>query len=504
MEIFPRAVIACASSQPERRPPKSMLFIQTRISEQEVDGATRLLLLEKLQEKGLVPLIRAARLTAYELALLGPERAGAMERAIAARMAEEDDAPYARGDLFCFEDFTLFLIFGEDENEAEGIRAGIVYETGTTEPQQKLDAFCRNVSAALEATRSGGGGAENSALRMSGETAWKARPPRRPAGFARFAAAQAETAPAEAAQPSANGSDGGRVAELLQDGNARRFLRRLAEAHAEGRTQEFWERERSQATIEPLSERLAGAGLLRREVLVVCRQGGRALFRLPSAEALAVLAASNAVCSECGANVADEKVEELIAPTPAADAALADGSWMIDRLRRILREQGIPDDEMVVARSASGEASLLANAHGDLFLFILRDGDWTGMEAWRALDQQLETEASHLVVIATGAMQGAGRARLRERLAQRRGEGAGGPEVIMIEGFEAAPGELQHAFERVSHRVLAEELRPLNSGLGLNVGHLVSTRFRMLERSDALKDLAASAAGALAGSLQEI
>ena len=501
MEIFPRGVIACATSQPERRPPKSMLIVQSRTSEQVVEGATRLLLLEKLQEKGLVPLLRAARLTAYELALLGPERAREMERALAARMAEEDESPYTRGDLFCFEDFILFLIFGDEEDEAGGMRAGIVYAAETGEPSQKLDSFCRNISAALEAAR-GGGSAESGALR-DGATAWKERAPHRSAAFARFIAVPAAAAAPVAEQSGANGSNStGRVAELLQDGAARRFLRRLTEAQAEGHISEFLER--SEATSNSLSEQLAAAGLLRREVLVICRQGGRALFRLPSAEALAVLAASNAVCSECGASVADEKVEELLAPTPAAETALADGAWMIEHLRRILREQGVPEAEVVVVRAASGEASLLANVRGESFLFILRDGDWTGADAWRALDQQLETEASHLVVIATAKIQSEGRARLRERLAQRAGEAGGGPEIIMVEGLEAVPGELQHAFERVSQRALAEELRPLNAGLGINVGYLVSTRFRMLERSGALRDLAASAAGALAGSLREI
>ena len=60
--------------------------------------------------------------------------------------------------------------------------------------------------------------------------------------------------------------------------------------------------------------RLEDAGLVEREVQVSCRKTGHALFRLPTANALAVVTVSDATCSECGSPVADEKVEEVIAP----------------------------------------------------------------------------------------------------------------------------------------------------------------------------------------------
>ncbi|MCA1616110.1 MAG: hypothetical protein LC800_18815, partial [Acidobacteria bacterium] len=88
-----------------------------------MDGATRRLLLEKLQERGLVPLVRSSRLHLYELALHGSERAHDMESAVAARTEIEGDAPYVRGDLFCFDDYAHFLIFSDG---AGGLRAGII------------------------------------------------------------------------------------------------------------------------------------------------------------------------------------------------------------------------------------------------------------------------------------------------------------------------------------------------------------------------------------------
>jgi hypothetical protein len=103
----------------------------------------------------------------------------------------------------------------------------------------------------------------------------------------------------------------------------------------------------------------------------------------------------------------------------------------------------------------------------------------------------------------TGRIQEDARVRLREH-ARRRARGGDEVEVVLIEGMDAASGELQHAFERASQRALAAELCELDSSLGFSAGYMVATRFRLMHRSDALKDLAESAVGALAGSLREI
>ena len=153
MEIFLRPVIACALQ--EREENSKMLFVEARIADLSADGAMRILLLEKLQEKGLTPLIRTSRLSCYEQALLGPDRVKEMERAVSNWVETEEDGLYTRGDVFCVEDFVLFLIFGSEEDELTGMRAGIIYGAETAEPQRKLDAFCRNVRDALDSARIG-------------------------------------------------------------------------------------------------------------------------------------------------------------------------------------------------------------------------------------------------------------------------------------------------------------------------------------------------------------
>jgi len=491
-----------------------MLFVENRISDYQVEAAARLELLDKLQEKGLVPLIRSTRLSCYDLALLGPERAREMEHIVGAWTDAEGDAPYINGDVFWFEDFALFLVFNDATNDEAGMRAGIIYEAETQEPQRKLEAFCRNVANALQWQTSN---ASNDTADATEQTVLDATIEWHPrlspsdenvqASFTKFAVARKDdtTVPMkEKGKRQVSPIENARALELLNDAEARRALRRIREKHADGSIKELlvnngageWA---SMSIIDSLRE----AGLLRHEVLVSCRQKERALFRLPSPETLAVVMSSNATCSECGTSLADEKAEELVAPTELAHALLEDGSWLTARLRASLRAAGVPDKDVAAGASdGEGESYMMANVCHELFLFALRDGELTAAFARRVLDRQLETEAAHLVIITTGKIHDDGRARLRDGVRRRAQEGSGF-ELVSVEGMERAVTELHHAFDRVSQTQLTNELYELDRSLGLNVGYLIATRFRLRQKNGALEALAASAVGALAGSLRE-
>src|SRR5215213_8649587 len=371
-----------------------MLFIETKTSDRGVECGVRLGLLEKLQEKGLTPLIRSTRQSCYEQALLGPDRVAEMEREVAAWTEAEDDCAYVRGDVFCFEDFVLFLIFGDDQDEGAGMRAGIVYGAEMLEPRKKLDAFCRNVADALEAVRTAGsnGGAPK-------EIEWQRREPATLAESARLIGAESDSAAGDRKGEAASA----RALELLEDTEVRRLMRRVTESQAEGRVSEVLANAEDEATAASLIRRMADAGLLRREVLVSCRKKSRPIFRLPSPDALNVITATSAVCSECGTAIADEKIEDLVKPTEAASRMLEDGSWLLSRVHNTLRELGVPEDQIVTARAAEGgEAQILVSVCDEPFLLALRDGDVTAAQARHALAVQAETEAAHLVVIASG------------------------------------------------------------------------------------------------------
>ncbi|HYX40052.1 MAG TPA: hypothetical protein VE821_00070, partial [Pyrinomonadaceae bacterium] len=294
-----------------------------------------------------------------------------------------------------------------------------------------------------------------------------------------------------------------RVAGMLEDTEARQVLRRLVEVQREGRGAAALLGGEGEGVSESLLNRLAGAGLVKREVLVSCRKDGRPLFRLPSPDALDVLKATNVLCSECGASIADEKADEITVPTSLTTTLLQDGSWLTTHLRSILIKLGLPEGQIsTYPVSGEGESRAMAHLCGEAFLFLLRDGDWTAAQARHALDEQTRADAPHLVIIATGKIQEEARQRLREH-ARRRMQGGRAAEVLFIEGMETVAPELQQAFARVAQSALNTELWPLDSTLGLNVAQLITTRARLLQKSGALRELAASAAGALAGSLRE-
>lgn len=462
-----------------------MLFFTSRASELSVDGATRLHLLDRLQERGFTPLIRASRLISFEQALQGAERAKEMERAIAAWTETEENSLYVRGDLFSIEEQVFYLIFGGAEDDLAGMRAGIVYGRETMDSERKLELFCRRVSEALDDIRS----------TASREDA--------AAGPAEWTTGENVVAIDDYTSQVADDSTVEKrlALEALEDIQARRLLYRIEEAQAAGRLAELLANEiENQAHIK----RLADVGLLKREVLVCCRKEGRPLFRLPSIEMLSVITASNAMCSECGAALSDEKVEELVMLTDMARALLPDSTWLVNRLCALLQEMGVPQRAIrLLPAIGDGEVHMKVTVAYEPFLFVLRDGDLTVTNAARALDKLIETQAQHLAVIVTGRILEDARVRLREQ-ARRRARGGNETEVLLIEGVDAAAAELQHAFERASQRALSTELCQLDASLGFSAGYMIATRFRLMQRSEALRDLAESAAGAPAGSLREI
>ena len=473
-----------------------MLFTESKSLDYATDGQTRTSLLESLQEQGFVPLIRSARLHMYESALAGAERATALERALVARAEAETEAAYVRGDLFCVDDYAHYLLFGDAAGE--GVRAGIVYESGTADPLEKLDAFCRSVRESLDAARSAGksGPAETSGAAPSTAAEWEARAARVSDSFQRFAADATATTPAGARGEMVEGWL--RTSGMLEDSQARGFLRRLSEAHKEGRAAAALAAGGESAPADFLN-RLAEVGLLKREILVSCRKDGRALFRLPSPDAFSVLSGSNAVCNECGAAIADERAEEVTVPTSLTATLLQDGAWLATHLRSLISQLGVADKDIVARPTGGdGEVRLMANVCGEAFLFLLHDGDWTTAQARRALDDHAKIESAHLVLVATGKIQDEARGRLREH-ARRRTQGGRELELILVEGMDAVAAALQPVFERVSADALAEELWELDASLGVSAGQLLAARFHLTHRpAGAPRDVAAATTAAAA------
>jgi hypothetical protein len=470
-----------------------MLLLASRILEHELDDEGRLRLLAKLQDREFIPLIRSTRLNCYAQALVDAKRIEEMERLVAASTNSDEHASYVHGDIFCFEDHTFFLLFGDVESgSAARMRAGVVYEPRTAEPLRKLNSFCQTISLCLADERDQlPESVEDGALVKL--MPWRQDSSAIHQGFMRFVAKQdADSLSTIACRE--NARERVRASKLLEDDGARVFLRRAKEAYAEGYPVNPSSDEMTATSFEFSVDKLLEAGLLRREVLVSCRKFGHTLFSLPSADALAVVTISQARCSVCGTGIADEKVEEVLAPTQFSSILLEDGAWLVNRLHAILRELGISESEIAVEPPAGdGEARMVARVCGELFLIVMRDGDLTPAFARRAINTKIETESRHLLIVATGKIHNEGRMSLQS-FAKRLASGGNDFELIIADGASAAEVELRRAFERISQKALTEQLCELDASLGLSVPHLIKTRFQMLKdigRSDRIARLPA-------------
>jgi hypothetical protein len=112
-------------------------------------------------------------------------------------------------------------------------------------------------------------------------------------------------------------------------------------------------------------------------------------------------------------------------------------------------------------------------------LIVTRDGDLTPAFARSAIDLEIQTEASHLVIVATGRIHKEAGVLLQNH-SRRRVSGGQDFEMIVADDAATAGRELEAALERVSRRVVAEQLCVLDGSIGFSVSRLVLTKFQLL------------------------
>ena len=467
-----------------------MLFIRSNTLALSLHASERRRLLDALAaESEFTPLIRAARRRFFQT-LVAPSggdaasvaaAAAELERECEARRESDGGVAYTPGELFCAGDCVLSLLFRE--SASEGVSAGIAYSVETSEPLAKLERFCRDVREALVELRGAEGGARATTEPAPDLPGWEARAGSSPEGLARFIAIQ----PADFVRAAAalrGGRELTRASELMEERTVRSFLRRVQELRREGYTPRRLLTEAG-ALAGVSVEMMLDAGLLEREVRVSCRKSGHALFDLPSPDSLAAITISKAKCSQCAAPVADEVVEETINPTRLAVSLLEDGRWLGNRVYQIIRSLGIPEVEIATGpASAHGESCLAVEVCGSSFLFVARDGDLTPAFCRRVAEVVEETEATHLVVVVTGAVEDEGQLRLYE-FAWRRARAGRDLDVTLVEGLRGARAQIERSFERVVHRELSRHLFALDAALGFSAGNFVLGWFKLAQASGA-------------------
>ena len=453
-----------------------MLLIQTNNLSLSPTAAERLRLLDALASKGLTPLIRSARQRFFQL--LAPQRgptAGELEGDCASRQEAAGHAPYTPGELFCVGDCVMSLVFVPG---AEGVvKAGVIYDVHTAAPLNRLERFCQDVLAAAAGSVTTGHEVSSNQLAL-----WKPGEGRSlPHGLARFIASQPPGFVRAAALR--GGREMRRASELMGERRVRTFLRRVQELRREGYSPRRLIAEAGALGVKV--EEMTDAGLLEREVRVSCRKSGHALFDLPSPDSLAAVTISRAKCSQCASPVADEVIEETYSPTRLAVALLEDGGWLANRVHTIVRSLGVPDSEIATSpASTHGESYLVAGVVGNTFLFATRDGDLTPAFSRRIAEMVEEAEATHVVVVVTGAVEDEGRMRLYE-FAWRSARGGRDLGTTLVEDLGGARAQIEHSFEAAVRRELARNLFPLDAAAGFSASRFVLGWFRSAKGSGA-------------------
>jgi len=139
----------------------------------------------------------------------------------------------------------------------------------------------------------------------------------------------------------------------------------------------------------------------------------------------------------------------------------------------------VPEREIALGPSeGTGYGQLMANICGESFLIVTRDGDLTPAFARWVIDHEIDTEASHLVIVATGRIHKEAGVLLQNH-SRRRVSSGQDFEMIVADDAASAGRELEQALERVSQRVLAEQLCVLDSNVGFSVSRLVLTKFQL-------------------------
>jgi hypothetical protein len=455
-----------------------MLFIQSNSLALTPDEGVRLRLLDALKEKGLKPLLRTTRRQLFRTLVGRTDEASEATADELERVCAEHaggKGAYTPGELFGGGDCLLALVFGADDGETT---ACVVYDLQTAEPLARLERFCREVHEALVAVReeTATTPSESESESQAPLPLWRPRARGAQQGLVRFTAIQPEEF-VRAAAALRGGRELMRASEMLEERDARDFLKRIEELRREGYTPRRMLAEAG--THGNVSvERLLEAGLLERELRVSCRKHGHALFDLPSPDSLAAITISRARCSLCAAPVADEVVEETFSPSRLAVALLADGGWLANRVYRIVRALGVPESDISTGPpTPHGESYLAAEVCGSSFIVVSRDGDLTPAFARRAAEIVEETEATHLVAVVTGSAEDEGRMRLYE-FAWRRARGGRDLDTIIVEGLDTARTQVEQAFSRAVRRELARTLFPLDAALGFPAAGFVLEWFR--------------------------
>ncbi len=129
--------------------------------------------------------------------------------------------------------------------------------------------------------------------------------------------------------------------------------------------------------VTEMREALEDAGLLERDLVVICKKTSAQINRLPNHGVLEELTHRGVRCA-CGREIGKERLEEAVAVTDLGRSLLDGSRWFSILLVDELTILGVPADRTLVEQEAGGdEMDCIADVSGEVAFFELKDKEFS-------------------------------------------------------------------------------------------------------------------------------
>jgi hypothetical protein len=148
-------------------------------------------------------------------------------------------------------------------------------------------------------------------------------------------------------------------------------------------------------------EALVNAGVVSRDVVVVCTSSGAQVARVPDEESLDALASAGLRCA-CGKPINEELPERLYTTTSTGALLLDKSRWMSILVRQKLVEIGVPEEDILLeCQVGSDEIDCVALVSGELAILELKDKEFSVGNAYSFGAKISILNPAHAVVVTT-------------------------------------------------------------------------------------------------------
>lgn len=129
--------------------------------------------------------------------------------------------------------------------------------------------------------------------------------------------------------------------------------------------------------LQAIVERLGNDRLLSQEYVVICKKTSNQVNRVDTRDKIEEMGKIGVRCS-CGNPISEERIEELIVPTPMLQKMLDQSYWMTTRLVQLLENLQIPKERILLnLQEGAEEIDAFVDLDGTLLMFELKDSEFS-------------------------------------------------------------------------------------------------------------------------------